>query len=77
MKIRVLICILLLFGLIHEGAAERPDVLMIAVDDLRPMLGCYGDARAKTPNIDRLAARVSCLSGRIANMRSAVCRGSR
>ena len=27
------------------GAVERPDVLMIAVDDLRPMLGCYGDQR--------------------------------
>jgi iduronate 2-sulfatase len=30
---------------------------MIVVDDLRPMLGCYGDARIKTPNIDRLARR--------------------
>lgn len=38
-------------------AADRPDVLMIVVDDLRPMLGCYGDARIKTPNIDRLARR--------------------
>ena len=36
-------------------AADRPDVLMIAVDDLRPMLGCYGDKRIKTPNIDQLA----------------------
>jgi len=35
--------------------AERPDILMIIVDDLRPMLGCYGDARIRTPNIDRLA----------------------
>ena len=30
---------------------------MVAVDDLRPMLGCYGDPRIKTPNIDRLAGR--------------------
>jgi len=30
---------------------------MIAIDDLRPILGCYADPRAKTPNIDRLAAR--------------------
>ncbi|MDF1825966.1 MAG: sulfatase [Verrucomicrobiales bacterium] len=29
---------------------------MIAVDDLRPMLGCYGDERVKTPHIDQLAA---------------------
>lgn len=38
-------------------AADRPDILVIVVDDLRPMLGCYGDARIKTPNIDRLARR--------------------
>ncbi|WP_372716022.1 sulfatase-like hydrolase/transferase [Novipirellula sp.] len=36
-------------------AADRPNVLFIAVDDLRPELGCYGN-RAITPNIDRLAA---------------------
>lgn len=38
-------------------AAERPDVLMIVIDDLRPMLGCYGDPRIRTPNMDRLARR--------------------
>lgn len=32
-------------------AALRPSILMIVVEDLRPMLGCYGDPRAKTPNI--------------------------
>ena len=36
---------------------ERPNVLFIMVDDLRPELGCYGNAYAKTPNIDRLAAQ--------------------
>src|SRR2546421_9087115 len=38
-------------------AAERPNVLLICVDDLKPMLGCYGDTTIKSPNIDRLAAR--------------------
>ncbi len=33
----------------------KPDILFIAVDDLRPELGCYGCGIAKTPNIDRLA----------------------
>ncbi len=32
-------------------------MLLILVDDLKPVLGCYGDSVAKTPNIDRLAAR--------------------
>ncbi len=36
---------------------ERPNVLLICVDDLKPALGCYGDPAAKTPHIDGLAAR--------------------
>ncbi|MBP8257804.1 MAG: sulfatase, partial [Opitutaceae bacterium] len=37
--------------------AARPNVLLICLDDLKPVLGCYGDPLAKTPNIDRLARR--------------------
>jgi iduronate 2-sulfatase len=37
--------------------AKRPNVLFLMSDDLNNMLGCYGDPLAKTPNIDRLAAR--------------------
>jgi len=34
----------------------RYNVLFIAVDDLRPQLGCYGQKQINSPNIDRLAA---------------------
>ena len=36
--------------------SERPNVLFIAIDDLRPELGCYGVSRIHSPNIDKLAA---------------------
>lgn len=50
-------CIFFLAGSITAAAETRPDILMIAVDDLRPMLGCYGDPVIRTPNIDRLARK--------------------
>tara|TARA_R110002072_G_scaffold302068_1_gene483674 strand:+ start:4028 stop:5425 length:1398 start_codon:yes stop_codon:yes gene_type:complete len=55
MRIRLLTAVLLLVvvNLIH--AADRPNVLFIAVDDLRPELACYGKQHIHSPNIDRLA----------------------
>ncbi|TWT83632.1 Arylsulfatase [Planctomycetes bacterium CA13] len=37
-------------------AADQPNILFIAIDDLRPELGCYGSEIAITPNLDKLAA---------------------
>ena len=39
-----------------EEPRDRPNVLLIVVDDLRPELGCYGAASAVTPHVDRFAA---------------------
>jgi len=38
------------------AANDRPNVLWITCEDISPILGCYGDPRAITPNLDRLAA---------------------
>jgi len=38
-----------------ETSSRRPNVLFIAVDDLRPELGCYGEKAIHSPNIDALA----------------------
>ena len=37
-------------------SAEKPNILFIAIDDLRPELGCYGSPVAITPNLDALAS---------------------
>jgi iduronate 2-sulfatase len=35
--------------------AQRPNVLFICIDDLRPDLNCYGNPVIHSPNLDRLA----------------------
>jgi N-sulfoglucosamine sulfohydrolase len=40
------------------AAADPPkNVVLLVADDLGRQLGCYGDATARTPNLDRLAAQ--------------------
>lgn len=50
--------LLLLAALTGRTAAQavRPNVLFIAIDDLRPELGCYGVPGAVSPNLDRFAS---------------------
>lgn len=53
-------CIVLVLTVVIANAAfavERPNVLFIAVDDLRPELTSFGADNMVTPNFDRLAKR--------------------
>ena len=62
-SVRVLIAFTLAASLTASAAEPqpspapvgRPNVLWITAEDISPDLGCYGDAYAATPNIDRLA----------------------
>lgn len=48
--------IALLLTILGGGhAAERPNILWISCEDISPHLACFGDSRAITPNLDRLA----------------------
>ena len=58
-----------------EVSSDRPNVLLILVDDLKPALGCYGDPIAKTPHIDALADRS--MRFELAYCNQAVCAPSR
>ena len=52
---RILTTIPFLVFAVFVSAADKPNVLILLVDDLKPTLGCYGDEFAVSPNIDRLA----------------------
>ena len=54
---RLIAFALLLIGSSSSCFAEKPNILFIAVDDLRPELNSYGATHIHSPNIDRLAAR--------------------
>ncbi|MDF1659377.1 MAG: sulfatase [Verrucomicrobiales bacterium] len=55
-KLALFICTGLLTLSGYSGAAERPNVLMISIDDLNDWIGCLGGhPNAITPNLDALA----------------------
>ena len=59
----------------QETTVNRPNVLFISIDDLRPALGVYGDTIAISPNIDQLASEG--IMFKEAFCQSAVCAPSR
>ena len=70
-----LLAALALLGLAHT-AAGRPNVLLIAIDDLNDWVGCLGGhPQAETPNIDRLAERGTLFTN--AHCQAPICNPSR
>ncbi|MCK5729930.1 MAG: sulfatase-like hydrolase/transferase, partial [Draconibacterium sp.] len=63
MQLKNIVGIIWLFSLIiscntkPEDTFQKPNVLFIAVDDLRTELGCYGNEYIKSPNLDKLASQ--------------------
>lgn len=69
---------LVLLGVLISTAclsAEKPNVLFIAIDDLRPSLGCYGAPDVRTPHLDALASQGSLFNRAYAQV--ATCGASR
>ncbi|MCG8581739.1 MAG: sulfatase [Bacteroidales bacterium] len=65
-------------ALVHANVAiaqDKTNVLFIAVDDLKPLIGAYGHEEVKTPHIDALAAEGVLFSN--AHCQQAVCGPSR
>ena len=83
----LLLALLCLLGVAPARAADatpqRPNVLFLVVDDLRPELGCYGKDYIKSPNIDGLAKqgivfnRAYCQQAVCSPSRSSVMTGTR
>ena len=62
-------------ALISVIARSQPNVLFIAVDDLRPELRCFGCKHIHSPNLDKLASRGTVFLN--AHCQQAVCSPSR
>jgi len=58
-----------------QVAGSKPNVLFIAIDDLRTELNCYGASHIKSPNIDKLAAEG--IKFEQAHVQQAICMASR
>jgi arylsulfatase A-like enzyme len=70
------IAFLTLFISLTSLAAEKPNILFIAIDDQNDWIGCLGGhPNAKTPNIDKLASQGTLFTN--AHCQSPLCNSSR
>ncbi|MEX0324308.1 MAG: sulfatase [Puniceicoccaceae bacterium] len=74
-RICLILCLVTVVACIGFSKADKPNILFIAVDDLRPELGCYGTEVVQSPVLDKLAS-----GGRLFNRaycQQAICGPSR
>ncbi len=65
MKLRVILIVFLILAIScktketkkEETPKKQPNILFIAIDDLRPEIGAYGSDIAVTPNLDKFASQ--------------------
>ena len=67
--------IILYFLLLSINANAKKNILFIAVDDLKPLIGAYGDTFANTPNLDELASLGTTFTN--SHVQQAICAPSR
>ena len=72
---RLTFFLVFVFFLVASVRAERPNVLLLLVDDLKPAVREYGDEAAITPHLDALAQ--SGMRFDLAYCNQAVCAPSR
>lgn len=72
----IYIILVILLSIQQSAAQNKPyNIVFIVVDDLKPMLNCYGETQMKTPNFDRLAKMGVSFTN--AQVQQAVCGPSR
>ena len=52
----ITVTLVMLLGIFSSAFAQKRNILFIAVDDLKPTIGAFGDKFAITPNMDKLAS---------------------
>jgi hypothetical protein len=63
LSIYLILYILSSFATIPFSQTKKPNILFLSIDDLRPELGCYGNTKISTPNLDVFSSTASMMTG--------------
>ncbi|MGJ8716561.1 MAG: sulfatase-like hydrolase/transferase [Maribacter stanieri] len=51
----MVLCFLMITSCKNTKSVQKPNILLLCIDDLRPELNCFGANYISSPNIDQLA----------------------